>query len=111
MVPSKILSDRAAELPTSSTSSVDVAESPTPSTSSADVRSPVIAAPVGGFELTGAVGGWIDPGVAPVHPGRGELENKTTLSSLSQPRVRFNTEVEVRTFVPVDAPTVHWAMW
>ena len=59
---------------------------PTLSTSSADVRSPVIAAPVGGFELTGAVGGWIDPGVAPVHPGRGEFEEVTSISPLPPPR-------------------------
>ena len=95
---------------------VDV-PSPTLSTSSADVRSPVIAAPVGGFELTGAVGGWIDPGVALVHPGRGEFESRLPLcrSGLCDPlfcmcecssqarsqfeamcdrRVRFDTNVE-----------------
>ena len=54
----------------------------------------------------GQFGGWIDPGVAPVHPGRGEFENKTMLSSLPALRVRFNTEVEVRTFVAIDEPTV-----
>jgi len=59
---------------------------PTLSPSPADVRSPVIAAPVGGFELTGAFGGWIDPGFAPVHPGCGEFENETMLSSLPPPQ-------------------------
>ena len=117
MVPSKILPEIAAELPTSSTSSANVAELPTPSTSSADVRSPVIAAPVGGFELTGAVGGWIDPGVAPVHPGRGEFESRlppcrsglcdplfcvcerssetrTRFEAMCDRRVRFDLDVE-----------------
>ena len=40
----------------------------------ADGISPVIAAPVGGFELTGAIGGWIKPRLAPEHPGCGEFE-------------------------------------
>ena len=48
---------------------------------------PEIAALVGGVEFTGAIGGWIDPGVASEHPGRGEFEpqSPTCRSGLCDP--------------------------